>query len=114
MQAHVLTAQKALHVRATRTFTNDAGKERQAGEEWLVTSADAPTFIADVHEEVIREVGVHALTVHQYCVVVDPFDARAKKVRLGQKELRKGPSTFFLHPGEKLEDGIQGKTREKE
>ena len=33
----VLTEKKALHLKATRTFTDVFGTKRKAGEEWLVT-----------------------------------------------------------------------------
>lgn len=35
--AQVLTEKVALHLHATRTFTDIFGKKRKAGEEWLVT-----------------------------------------------------------------------------
>jgi len=47
------------------------------------------------------------LTSRQYCVVLDPWDPKIGKPRLGSKELRKGELSFFLLPGEKLETGIQ-------
>jgi len=49
-------------------------------------------------QEVVRVVQLTVLTSRQYCVVLDPFGADGKP-RLGGKELRKGPHTFFLHPG---------------
>ena len=39
------------------------------------------------------------LTKRQYCVVVDPV-GKDKKSQLGLRQLRRGPCTFFLHPGE--------------
>lgn len=47
------------------------------------------------------------LTNRQYCVVLDPYDAATRKLRLGQRELRQGEASFFLRPGERLEAGIQ-------
>jgi major vault protein len=88
LNAVVLTDKKALHLRATRTFTDVFGKNRKAGEEWLVTLNDAETHIPDVYEQVVGEVKITSLTNRQYCYVVDPwFDG---KPQLGQKELRKG------------------------
>jgi major vault protein len=105
LNAVVLTDKKALHLRATRTFTDVFGKNRKAGEEWLVTLNDAETHIPDVYEQVVGEVKITSLTNRQYCYVVDPwFDG---KPQLGQKELRKGEVSFFLKPGERLESGIQ-------
>jgi len=105
INAFTLTEKKALHLRATRTFIDVFGKQRKAGEEWLVTIQDAETHIPDVYEEVVGEVKITSLTNRQYCVVVDPW--KNGKLQLGQKELRKGEVSFFLQPGERLEAGIQ-------
>lgn len=106
VQAFVLTEKTALHVRATRTFVDVFKKERKAGAEWLVTMKDAETYIPGVYEEVVGEVAVTTLSNRQYCVVLDPLDKDGNP-RLGQRELRKGEATFFLHPGESLEAGVQ-------
>jgi major vault protein len=106
VQAFVLTEKTALHVRATRTFVDVFKKERKAGAEWLVTMQDAETYIPGVYEEVVGEVHVTTLSNRQYCVVLDPLDEGGNP-RLGQRELRKGEATFFLHPGESLESGVQ-------
>lgn len=103
--AYVLTEKKALHLRATKTFTDVFGKSRKAGEEWLVTVEMAETHIADIYEQVVGEVKITSLTNRQYCVVLDPW--KDGKQLLGQKELRKGECSFFLKPGERLEAGIQ-------
>jgi len=104
--AHVLTDKRALHLKATKTFTDAFGKERKAGEEWLVTSADAETHIPDVYEQVVGEVKITTLNNRQYCIVLDPLGPNGKP-QLGQKQLRKGEANFFLRPGESLESGIQ-------
>lgn len=44
--------QKALHVRALRTFKDDFGTTRKSGEEWLITFKDSETHIPQVYEEV--------------------------------------------------------------
>lgn len=106
VNSYVLTDKKALHLKATKTFTDVFGKERKAGEEWLVTSADAETHIPDVYEQVVGEVKITTLNSRQYCVVVDPIGENGRP-QLGQKQLRKGECSFFLRPGESLESGIQ-------
>jgi major vault protein len=106
-QAIILTDKKALHLRATRTFTDAFGKLRKAGEEWLITVNDAEAYIHDVYEEVVGEVKLTVLNNRQYCVVLDPVDPKTGKQLFGQKELRRGPTAFFLRPGERLEAGIQ-------
>jgi len=106
LNAYVLTDRKALHLRATQTFTDAHKKIRKAGEEWLVTNLDAETHIPDVYEQVVGEVKINTLTNLQFAVVLDPWNKEGKP-QLGQKELRKGPLSFFLQPGERLENGIQ-------
>jgi len=105
VNAHVLTYKTALHIRATRTFVDVSGKTRKAGEEWLVTSQDAEVYICDVYEELVGQVKLTTLSNRQYCVVLDPFTAKGQQ--FGAKEVRKGETSFFLRPGEKLENGIQ-------
>ncbi|RLN70202.1 hypothetical protein BBJ28_00020555, partial [Nothophytophthora sp. Chile5] len=103
LQAHILTLQTALHLRALRTFTDVYGTPRRAGEEWLVTTDTAETHVQDVHEEIIGNVTVTTLTNRQYCVVVDPVVNGVQ--RRGTREMRKGEASFFLQPGEQLENG---------
>ena len=43
-------------------------------------------------------VNLTVLKKHQYCVVLDPVGSDGRS-RLGVKELRVGPRTFFLQPG---------------
>jgi len=99
-----LTQTTAFHVRAVRDFTDKNGKKRVAGSMWLVCAAESPTFIPTPAEEVVTTVDLIVLRSKQYAVVQDPVDA-ALRNRAGAFELRKGPCSFFLHPGETLEDG---------
>ena len=41
---------------------------------------------------------------NQYCIVLNPVDADGQP-RLGQREVRRGVCSFFLHPGEVIEGG---------
>ncbi|XP_062500939.1 major vault protein-like [Corticium candelabrum] len=105
-KAYTLTLDAALHMRAMITGEDANGKERKAGDEWLVTLDEAETYIPDVWEVVVTVVKRTVLNSLQYCVVLDPIGDDGKN-KLGMKELRKGPVHFFLHPGEKLERDIQ-------
>ena len=51
-------------------------------------------------------VNITTLTNRQYCVVLDPVDAKGNP-QFGRKKLMKGEKSFFLMPGERLEKGIQ-------
>ncbi|XP_023932738.1 major vault protein [Lingula anatina] len=104
--AFVLTEKKALHMRAIRTFKDDFGNVRKNGEEWLIKMSDTETHIPQVYEEVVGVVDITTLSSRQYCVILDPVDDDGKP-QLGKKKLVKGEKSFFLMPGESLEEGIQ-------
>ncbi|XP_008328612.1 major vault protein [Cynoglossus semilaevis] len=106
VNAFILTDKKALHVRALRPFKDAGGRERRTGEEWLVTMVDREAHVPSVAEEVVGVVDVTTLSSRQYCVVLDPVGADGKP-QLGQKRVVKGERSFFLQPGEQLEQGIQ-------
>jgi major vault protein len=107
VDAKILTDKVAISLVATRTATDVFGKLRKAGEQWLVTNKDAATHIPDVFENVNAEVKVTTLNNRQYCVVLSPIDLATGRNRLGEKEIRKGELSFFLHPGESLANGIE-------
>ncbi|XP_030266665.1 major vault protein [Sparus aurata] len=106
VNAFILTDKKALHVRAVRAFKDAGGRERRTGEEWLVTMADSEAHIPSVSEEVVGVVDVTTLNSRQYCVILDPVGPDGKP-QLGKKRVVKGERSFFLQPGEYLEQGIQ-------
>ena len=54
-------------------------------------------------QEVVSDVDLVVLSDHQYVVVVDPVGKDGKPM-LGTRQLRKGPDTFFLCPGEKSQN----------
>lgn len=99
VKAITLTDKVAIHLRALKAFTDIFEVKRKAGEEWLITNEQAPTYIPDVNEEVVRKVPATILNQYQYCMIYDPVIEG--KQRIGQKLLRKGECTFFLQPGEK-------------
>lgn len=107
VDAYVLTEKVALHMRATRTFTDPrTGVTHKNGEEWLIKMEDTEAHIPDVYEEVVGVIKITTLTNRQYCVILDPAGPDGKP-QLGQKKLVKGEKSFFLMPGERLEKGIQ-------
>ncbi len=106
INAFVLTERRALHLRAKRTFPDILGRQRKAGDEWLVSLEDAEIHIPDVYEEVVGEVAITTLGDREWCIVVNPIDDLGKP-QLGLREVQFGRTSFFLHPGELLENGIQ-------
>jgi len=105
--AIILTEKKALHLNATRNFKDVYGKNRKAGEDWLVTKVQSEKHLPDVFERVVGEVSLTTLNSRQYAVVLDPISKETGKPQLGMRQLRQGETNFFLQPGEKLEAGIQ-------
>ena len=106
VKAIVLTERKSLHLRAIKEFTDVYGKDRKAGEEWLLTLDDTDTHIPDVYEIVVGTVNAAVLNSRQYCYVLDPVGKDGKN-KFGEKKLMQGECNFFLRPFENLEKGIQ-------
>jgi major vault protein len=77
--AIILTEKKALHLNATRNFKDAYGKDRKAGEEWLVTKEQSEKHIPDVFERIVGEVSLTTLNSRQYAVVLDPVGTAGKK-----------------------------------
>jgi major vault protein len=101
----VITDKKALRLEALKSFKDNYGIQRQAGDQWLVTSKLAQLHIKDVHEEIVGEVKAITLSNRQYCVILDPYDEKARSNTWGSRVMRKGEATFFLQPGESLDGG---------
>jgi major vault protein len=103
----VLTDVMAVHVRALRSFSvvrDEIEIFRSNGSEYLITNAATKVFFPSVNEEIIKMVKINVLTSRNYCVILDPFDANLQENRLGAKKLCTGPASFFLHPGERLQN----------
>jgi len=99
----ILTYQRAVHVKALRTFTDEKKNiKRKAGTQWIVTRDDCEVFIPDVNEEIVdSNVKLNILDSRQYCIIIDPVD-KDGNLQLGTRDVRKGPTVFFLNPGEQI------------
>jgi len=102
VNAYTLTDKVALNLKASCEFVDVYGKSRKAGEEWLVTIDNNDLHIPDVHEKVIKKVEILILSSRQYCVIINPVVDG--KPQYGKKLLKRGEASFFLQPGEELED----------
>jgi len=102
----VITATTAVHVKANQPVVS-FGKQRKAGDHWLVTLADTDMFIPEIEEEVVEIVPITVLSQNQFCVVLNPFDPETGIQKFGARCLIKGEKNFFLNPGEVLENGIE-------
>lgn len=105
VNAIVLTPKIAIHLQAKLSFTDSNGVERKSGEEWMITREDADTYIPDVNEEVTSQVPLNVLTHRQWCSIADPVDENGKSL-LGEVKYVRGPTTFFLRPGERFENPV--------
>ncbi|CAH8828588.1 unnamed protein product [Trichobilharzia szidati] len=105
-KAITLTDKLAVSVRAIKSHTDKFNKYRKAGEEWLITNEEAEYHICGALEEIVEEVQVTVLRAHQYCIIVNPCDENGVP-QLGRRALIRGEKSFFLRPGEYLEDGVQ-------
>ncbi|XP_071485231.1 major vault protein-like [Diadema antillarum] len=106
VEPYQLTPYTGLHLRALQNCTDALGKQRVAGDEWLVTGLDSEAYIMEIGEELICTLKQTVLQKGQYCVINNPVD-RHGKPQFGKKELRVGNTSFFLHPGESIEGGIK-------
>lgn len=106
VQPLIITEKNAYHIRAIRSFTDIYGKVHRAGDEWLITLSQSSWHILDIYEELIKEVSLTILTNDNYVVILNPIDSTGKNLK-GGKKLVQGGVTFFLQPGEELENGIQ-------
>jgi major vault protein len=104
VDAVILSDTVALKLYSTKAFTDVYGNKRNAGEEWIITNDVTSTHVPDVYEKILEKLNIYVLNRWQYCVVMDPVGEDGRN-RFGQKELRKGESSFFLKPGEYLENG---------
>eukprot|EP01087_Luapelamoeba_hula_P015187 TRINITY_DN4506_c0_g1_i2.p1 TRINITY_DN4506_c0_g1~~TRINITY_DN4506_c0_g1_i2.p1 ORF type:complete len:480 (-),score=83.75 TRINITY_DN4506_c0_g1_i2:55-1494(-) len=101
VDGHVLREGQVLHLRAKTSFVDIHGKERKAGEEWLVSNEEGEIHIPDVYEELVGIEKIISLTKKQYCVIQNPVEDG--KIQLGKRALIKGPKNFYLQPGEVME-----------
>ena len=65
VDSYTLTPSDALHIRANENYTDQFGKQRSIGSEWLVTLKDTESYIPD-----ITEVGAGSVCFHSYIVLV--------------------------------------------
>lgn len=105
-ERRTLTINIGLRLKALQTITDDKGVKRLAGEEWLLTGEEQDEYYPQIGVELVSEEKRVVLAQGQYCVVLNPVDSDFKP-QFGKRELRVGWCSFFLHPAEQLENGIQ-------
>lgn len=106
VEGTIINYTTALLVQAKQTFVDIYGKERKAGEEWLVNSKMTSCHILDVHELFIEKKQRTVLREDEFCYILNPIDEKGNN-QLGKKVLKTGPQSFFVKPGEEVTGGIQ-------
>lgn len=103
----VLTDFAALVVRAVADNQDPpvTAVHRRKGEVQLITSESCGVFTPTHREAVLKWVSRTIIGPQKYCVVRNPYSEATGSCRWGMRELRIGPCSFFLHPGETLEGG---------
>ncbi|OWF45014.1 major vault protein-like isoform X2 [Mizuhopecten yessoensis] len=99
-----LTPDQGLRLQATHSITDRQGIKRLVGEEWLVTGEDLEQYLPEIGVTILSEEKRIVVKKGEYCIVLDVVDKNCKP-QLGKRELRTGCCSFFLHPGETLENG---------
>ncbi|KAL8578386.1 hypothetical protein ACOMHN_014885 [Nucella lapillus] len=98
-----LTADTGLHLRATQNI-QFAGKQRLAGDEWVLTGNEAEEYSPQVGIEMVKKLKKLVVKKGQFAVIKDPMGPDGKN-QMSTRVLRTGLCSFFLQPGETLEDG---------
>lgn len=106
VSAKIITEKAALRLKASHNFKDVYGIERRAGEEWLITTDVSSSHIVDTHEISMGFEAINVLTEDEFCYIENPFrevDGKWSN-QLGKTVLVKGPTAFFVQPGEMIKD----------
>nr|XP_040576703.1 major vault protein-like [Lepeophtheirus salmonis] len=106
VRAHIPQTDVAILVKANASFKDTFGVERKNGDQYLITLEDTSSFIPDVQEEILGTVEATILDSRHYCTILNPYGSDGKPM-LGHRKIVKGEISFFLKPGEILEDGVK-------
>ncbi|QQP31559.1 Uncharacterized protein FKW44_025195 [Caligus rogercresseyi] len=106
VKAHIPLPEVAILVRSNANFKDKFGIERKNGDQYLITCEETSAFIPDVQERILGTVEATTLDNRHYCTIVNPIGEDGKPM-LGHRKIIKGEISFFLKPGEELEDGVK-------
>lgn len=104
LDAHILDDETSLLLRANFDFEDFYGEKRQAGEEWLISNSINNTHIIDVFETLVKIQKKIILKKDEYCIICNPYDENKKCNVMGTMKLVRGVDSFFLNPGESLQN----------
>lgn len=96
-RGYILAEKNALLLVANQSFVDIFGKERLAGDQWLVTRADSEIYIPDVYERVQSQVSLVSLTKRQYCIVRNPYDSARHVTQWGAQRVQRGQSLAIIY-----------------
>ena len=95
-----LATNEGVHVSANKAFVDSNGVRRRAGDTWTILSEETESFLPPPEVKVVKKIKKVILKEEEYCYLNDPWDAEAKRNRLGTKVLKVGPDSFYLQPFE--------------
>lgn len=114
-EAQIIDENTALHLKAKTHFTDVYGIQRKAGEEWIVKQDSkiqgSNNHILDVYEEYIDTLSRIILNENSFCKILNPYNEEIRKNDFGKVILIKGPKSFFLNPGESIENNEISKVK---
>lgn len=86
VRARIIKQNQALKLRAKKLTVDNAGKERKAGEEWLIQTPGA--YLCDVDEEVVDTLNAYVLTEKKalHIRATQTFEDSFKKLRKAGEE----------------------------
>jgi major vault protein len=102
INANILNVNTAVQLKALNNYTDIYGKQRKAGDQWIVTRETASFHICGIYEELVKVLKRFVLNINQYVIIVNPWNDTTNKNDLGEQKLIKGEADFFLRPGEIL------------
>ena len=86
-----------MRLRALQDHVDVFNKNREKGDEWLITYDDCKSYLLDVNQELVAKVDLICLTSRQSIVLENPVDENGRS-QIGKKILVRGPKNFFCIP----------------
>jgi hypothetical protein len=97
---HEVSITEALHLRAESALSDAFGIQRNAGDEYLVTTRNKIVYIPELNETVVGSVHPTHVSSTQYCVLEEIVKEEDAIVR--HRKVVQGDKKFFLQPNQRL------------
>lgn len=101
----VIGPENALHVQVNKGFVDKrpwaGGRDRRAGEVYLVDAAMTSEFVPEPQEKIIKVVDLIKVNSLQFAIIHDPVGPSGQP-QLGRRKVVTN-TAFFIYPGERLD-----------